>query len=214
MFFGIAFTFKAQAAFFAPVLFILWYNKKFSLLYFLIIPGIYLIAVLPAFFAGRGLLDLLTIYIWQSETYEDLNKNAPNIYAFISNRYYDTILLPCLILAFAFMWLAIYFIIKKNRNISNEKWIEIIVFFLLFLPYILPKMHDRFFYPADTFSIIYAFYFVKRYYIAPLTIGGSLLVYPALISFPFEYGAVLTSYALFFMLVFVFRRTGKNKNYS
>ncbi|MDR3338510.1 MAG: hypothetical protein LBT25_00195 [Candidatus Symbiothrix sp.] len=214
LFFGIAFTFKAQAFFFAPVLFILWYNKRFNPLYFLIIPGIYLIAVLPAFFAGRGLWDLLTIYIWQSETYNNLNRSAPNPYLFISDQYYDTLLLPGLILAFVLMCLAIYFIIKKNKNISTEKWVEIIVFFLLFIPYILPKMHDRFFYPADTFSIVYAFYFVKKYYVALFTIGGSLLVYPIFIhngsSVPEYGGTFLTSFALFFMMTFVFAGSDKN----
>ena len=45
------------------------------------------------------------------------------------------------------------------------------------MPYILPKMHDRYFFPADVLSIVFAFYW-PRYWYVPIVMGTtSLLAY-------------------------------------
>ncbi|GHT41344.1 hypothetical protein FACS189437_08130 [Bacteroidia bacterium] len=212
LFFGIAFSFKIQSVFFVPVLFLFWYKERFNLLCFFIIPAVYLVSILPAFIAGRGMVDLLSIYIHQSDLYPQLNLNAPNFYAWISNDYYDALLPIGLLFSFLLVCMAIYFIIRQNKKISTERWIEIMLLFLLLVPYTLPKMHERYFFPADTFSVLYLFYFVKRYYLTLVTIGGSLLVYPPInhLKIP-EYAMILTSFALFFTVYFLFR--SKNRSF-
>ena len=54
------------------------------------------------------------------------------------------------------------------------------------MPFVTPKMHERYFYPADVITILYAFYFPRFFYVPLLTIGASLFAY-----LPFLYGKSL-----------------------
>ena len=209
IFFGIAFAFKAQAVFFAPVLLVMWFNRRVNLLYFLIIPAIYFISIVPAWITGRGLMDLLTIYFWQSNYYHDLSKGAPNLYACIPNTYYDIVVPVGLLLAGVVIGLAVYRLAKQNKPIDTGQWIEIMYLFVLLVPFVLPKMHERFFFPADVFAVLYLFYFCRRYYIPCLSIGASILVYPpvrGLMYIP-EYAMLPACWALFCIADFLFKNS-------
>jgi len=48
---------------------------------------------------------------------------------------------------------------------------------VLFIPFFLPKMHDRYFYPADVISIIYAFYFPQYFFVPIGIIVASFFAY-------------------------------------
>ncbi len=62
--YGIAFSFKLQAIFILPFLFILYVvRKKFSILYFTIIPIVNIILSMPALLMGYPFKNLLLIYL-------------------------------------------------------------------------------------------------------------------------------------------------------
>lgn len=83
IFFGIAFAFKLQAIFFAPLLLLLCIKNRLWLRHLLTIPAVYLLSILPAWIAGRNFWDLLTIYFNQAGQYHNLSKNAPNVWSFL-----------------------------------------------------------------------------------------------------------------------------------
>lgn len=62
VFFGLAFAFKLQAIFFAPIFLIVLLRKKMPLQHLVLIPAIFLLMLLPAFIAGRDIGSLLSIY--------------------------------------------------------------------------------------------------------------------------------------------------------
>ncbi|GHO98435.1 hypothetical protein KSF_084830 [Reticulibacter mediterranei] len=62
VFFGLAFAFKLQAIFFAPIFLIVLLRKKVSLQHLVLIPAIFLLMLLPALIAGRDVGSLLSIY--------------------------------------------------------------------------------------------------------------------------------------------------------
>jgi Gpi18-like mannosyltransferase len=62
VFFGLAFAFKLQAIFFAPIFLIVLLRKKMPLQHLVLIPAIFLVMLLPAFVAGRDVGSLLSIY--------------------------------------------------------------------------------------------------------------------------------------------------------
>jgi Gpi18-like mannosyltransferase len=47
------------------------------------------------------------------------------------------------------------------------------------VPFLLPKMHERYYFLADVLSIVYAFYFPRKWYYPVLTISVSTLSYLA-----------------------------------
>lgn len=186
IFYSLAFAFKLQAIFLFPILVILYFKKDFSIFYFLTIPGIYLLLSLPAVAVGRPLWDILMVYFNQVGTYEFLTLNAPNLYQWIPNDYYDFINPAGQILAVMAVVLFFFAVYKSHRDIDNEILLKLSLLSVLIVPYFLPQMHERYFFPADIISIPYAFYFYRKYFYVPITI--------ILISF-FSYGPYLSGEA-------------------
>ncbi len=181
--FGLAFSFKLQAMFFAPVLLILWLKKVVSWKSFLLIPTVYLVAILPARVAGRPLRDLLLIYFDQANTYKELTKSAPNLYQWISNDFYTIVVPIGFLLTITVIVLLSLCVYKSRTKVTRKLTIQLALVSSLVVPYFLPKMHDRYFFVADTISIIFGFYF-PSYFFVPISIGMvSLFSY-----FPFLWG--------------------------
>ena len=67
---------------------------------FFLIPLVYLAVITPAWLVGRPLDELLLIYMNQAKTYKNLTRNAPKLYQWIPQTYYDIFILsvsfgPC-----------------------------------------------------------------------------------------------------------------------
>ncbi|MCR5179506.1 MAG: hypothetical protein K6C95_11070 [Lachnospiraceae bacterium] len=119
---GISFAFKLQAVFFFPFFAIMWLKKKdFSIFRFLWIPGIYLIAGLPAVFCKRGLRATYGTYFMQtlegtegSESY-GMVANYPNLYNFGLDNYLETMALPAVLVTLAILLLSVVLALRGLR---------------------------------------------------------------------------------------------------
>lgn len=181
--FGLAFSFKLQSLFFAPVLVILLLKRVVSWRLFLIIPLVYLITVLPAWWIGRPLKDLLLIYLHQTGAYKYLTLQAPNLYQWIPNEYYNWVAPIGLLLTFTIVVIICYNIYESYIPITCPLLIQISLVFVLIVPYFLPEMHERYFFAADVISIIFAFYFPHFFFVPIAVILISMFSY-----FPFLIG--------------------------
>src|SRR5215217_7633482 len=120
------------------------------------------------------MVELLMTYPAQTGQFSELTLNASNLYQWLPED--PGLEKPGLVLA------------------------ALLAVSTLLLPFTLPHMHERYFFPADVISIVYAFYSPKRFFV-PLIVGtASLLSY-----FPFlfrealidlRYPAVLMGIAL------------------
>ena len=163
--YGLAFSFKLQAIFLAP--FILWIiaAKRIRYAYVFICPIVYFLSILPAWTLGKPIDELLLIYYNQSQSYSGhLTLNMANIYNWLPN--YPDIFLPigigftgCLVVIIAFL------LHRSNVRLSNEMLVFFAAFSVILIPYILPKMHERYWFPADIMSIVLAFYIPKYFWI-------------------------------------------------
>lgn len=168
--FGIAFAIKLQSIFFIPFIIALWLKKKLSWKELLLTPGVYLLAILPAWVLGQSFLDLISIYIVKNEICLRLVHNAPSFYNWLPQSKY-AVLFPYGIALFAGVCGVFVWVVQKSRvKISRELIIQLALTSVLVLPYFLPKMHDRNFYPADIISVIYGFYF-PHLFIVPLVVN-------------------------------------------
>lgn len=169
--FGLAFSVKLQALFLAPLLLILLLRGRLSWKNAFLVPITYLLTLVPAWLAGRPLGDLLTTYLAQANFYRSLTKNAPNLYQWLPNSHYEVLMPAGLILAVSAVFLLTLAAHKSSDNLSRESLILLGTFSVLLMPFILPKMHDRYFFAADLFSIVLAFYYPRFFYV-PLIVGG------------------------------------------
>ncbi|SMC23027.1 Mannosyltransferase related to Gpi18 [Clostridium acidisoli DSM 12555] len=163
IFYAVSFTFKLQAIFIAPLYLILLLKKKFKIRHLAVFVVVYIFSVLPAVYMGGSLSKLLTVYLNQSSEYTSLTKNAPTLFMLYPQNVNQELATYMGIAFTMFLVLSLCLIqIHYLKDISYENIIELAFIFVLVVPYFLPRMHDRYFFLADVFSVIYAFYFPKR----------------------------------------------------
>jgi len=183
-FYGMAFVFKLQSLFIFPFLVILWVNKKVDLKHFLWIPALYFLSIVPAWIAGRPLMDLINIYMAQgAQDVWSLSIKWPNIYQIIGNQFF------LLEYASAGTWLILgilmiilYAMAQKRYRITNEFIVQMALFFAILTPWFLPHMHERYGCVADILAIIYAMMNMKKFYFPLVQILVSFNSYMAYLS--------------------------------
>ena len=183
-FYGMAFVFKLQSLFIFPFLVILWVNKKVDLKHFLWIPALYFLSIVPAWIAGRPLMDLINIYMAQgAQDVWSLSIKWPNIYQIIGNQFF------LLEYASAGTWLILgilmvilYAMAQKRYWITNEFIVQMALFFAILTPWFLPHMHERYGCVADILAIIYAMMNMKKFYFPLVQILVSFNSYMAYLS--------------------------------
>lgn len=171
--FAIAFIFKLQAVFLAPFLLLLLLKRRVRLRTLLIIPFVYLIAILPAVMLGRSLTGLLTVYFSQSGQYSMIAMFLPNLYTWLPENTPAYISSAAVILAGGLVLISLFYFYKKKFALTNEVLVSLALFFALFVPFILPHMHERYYFVADILSVLFAFYFPKKIYVPVVTVLSS-----------------------------------------
>ncbi len=183
-FYGLAFAFKLQSLFIFPFFVILWVNKKIKIQHFLWLPGLYFLSIIPAWIAGRPLIDLINIYMAQgAQDVWSLSIKWANIYQIIGNQYF------LLEYATAGTWLILgilmcvmFAMAQKRYRITNEFIVQMALFFAILTPYFLPHMHERYGCLADILAVLYAMMNRKRFYIPLVQILISFNCYMAYLS--------------------------------
>lgn len=154
--FGVAFSFKAQATFVLPFFFVYMLRGHIKWYYFLLVPVVYFISIIPTWMVGRSLLDLLSIYAAQSQFNSQLVLNFPNIYLWIG-EYMPSNKSIYMFIYGVFVFCIGLILMKKRYTYTISLWFKLIFLSTLISPYFLPGMLDRYLYLADVFVVIYVF---------------------------------------------------------
>jgi Gpi18-like mannosyltransferase len=154
--FGLAVAFKLQAVFVSPLLvtMLLWRRMRF--LHLFLIPLMYVVMMVPAAIAGRPWDELLTVYLHQSEVMHELSLNSPNPWWFLHGLvdYYTG-----LVIGLVAGVLAAGLVVWRSQRLPKNA-ISILLIAAAsaaLLPYVLPKMTERYFFVADMLTIALAF---------------------------------------------------------
>ena len=84
-------------------------------------------------------------------------------------------------------FLFITLIATSSARITSSLLIELSLVSAILIPFFLPKMHARYFYPSDVISIILAFYFPTYFFVPIVLITTSFFAYsPALFGLNFS----------------------------
>ena len=182
VFYGIAFAFKLQAIFFLPVLLIYYFaSKKMKVLHFLWIPAIFIVAALPAIFAGRGIGDTFSIYTAQTSIYESLTMECPNMFVFLPGDY---AIFSKVGIALTILVLGVGACLLIRRGITDAKeTVLLATWSTMVCIYFLPSMHERYVFITCIFSIVWAFLHHKDWWIA---VGVNLVCFLSSVTYLFK----------------------------
>ena len=225
VFFGIAFAFKLQAIFFAPIAIIVLVVQGERLrrivVAVLITPVVFVVMLLPALAAGASWSELMAVYPTQissggigntaggggfgggtravvgrgritSSSYRGgLTDNAPSFYQWLPTtvgswwKYVGLALTAVSIGAVGTLaWI-------RRQAATPARMMLLASTLLIVIPFLLPGMHERYFYLADVFTIVTSF-FVRRFWpVAVLVQLGSLLSY-----IPYLWGTTVVPFAV------------------
>lgn len=181
IFYGIAFAFKLQTLFIAPLYVLLWVKKKMKIQHFLWLPIMYFIGIIPSWVAGKNLWELLTVYLFQANGEMDIYKLShkfPNVYQIIGTdsflrEYADA----GIYFTLAVLMVLMYYIARKNFTFTKDLIIRMGMFFVMVVVFFLPHMHERYGILADVLSVIVAFSNPRKFYVPLIAIGCSFAGY-------------------------------------
>ncbi len=181
---ALSFGFKLQAVFILPVYAVLWMQWKFKWQHFLVFPAAYVVLVLPAVLLGRPFVETLTLYFNQTGSIGDgLNYNSPSVYSLfqysLPEQYNELASRLGIIAAFVYMAVLLLICFFNRRRISDKAVLGAALLFAIGIPFLLPHMHDRYFFAADILSLILAFTAAEYFIAAVLVQFASLLGYHA-----------------------------------
>lgn len=185
--FGLALAFKFQAVFLAPALAALVLLGVIKWRHLWVAPAAMLAAFVPAMAAGRSLFAVLGTYTGQAGEYPFLTLNAPNAYGWWQRPItgtavpgsgtgdkvdiqalvaayprvgHDTILIltACAMIPCALLVLYVWRHRRALVGRPDQSWIVLLCAVSAMLaPYVLPSMHERYFYPSDLLVLTLAF---------------------------------------------------------
>jgi Gpi18-like mannosyltransferase len=170
--FGVALAFKLQAIFLLPVLVAVLIINRHRVWPLLAAPATFLVSLVPALLAGRGLASQLMVYPLQvtdstgaggfslTDGYS-FTRNAPTPYAWLPAdapatwKYAGLALAAAVILAFG-VWL-----LTRHRQLGGAEILLVAATAALIVPLLLPEMHERYFYLAEVLLVLAAFVDVR-----------------------------------------------------
>lgn len=211
---ALSFGFKLQAVFIMPVYLIMLFAKKIKFWDYLIFPLTYIVLILPAVIAGRPFFEVLLLYFDTADTIGlGLNYNSPSLLALIHGDV-NVSAVSAASLAFTFLYVFLIFFWSwyKRKNLNNEALLLIALLFVVGIPFLLPHMHDRYFFMADVLILLPAVLYPAFTPAVILTSFASLLCYYSYFNqeylLPIQYGSI----ALIGVLVVLLNATADRLN--
>ncbi len=212
--FGAAVSFKLQAIFIGPFLLYMVLSRRIPVWVWLTAPLVYVLMMVPAWLAGRPALDLATIYLDQYHTWPWLSMNSPNPWAFV--QWLNLMSQPvgvavgmslALVAGLAIAAVAFY------RRLADSDLLVLALASAALMPYLLPKMHDRYFFIADLLAFSLAIARPARWTLAvafliPLGSFGAVFAHLYGFKIATALGALSIGLALVIVLVNLVRILG------
>lgn len=158
---AMAFSFKLQAIFIIPLWCALWFTGRIKLRHLFVFPGVFALAMAPALLMGKPAGDVLRIYIDQSTDsigWSTLNYNSPSVFALLPYRAEPGAWAPksAIALAFLFMFAILALLFRRRKTAGGTALALAGAALSLGIPFLLPYMHERYFFLGGVLLVILA----------------------------------------------------------
>lgn len=164
---ALAFAVKLQAVFALPVLLIGLFTRRIKLRQLLWAPAVFFATLLPALLGGQSLAGCLRVYTEQAELYPQMHLNAPSVWVLLGHVEIAPFGRAAVFLAGAAVLVFLYLCWQYRTGITDRLLPMLFFACVLLVPYLLPHMHDRYFFPADLGALL-CFLQVRRRWPLPL----------------------------------------------
>lgn len=155
-FFGVAFSFKLQALFIAPIMLYLLLTKRIKIYeLFWCVLG-FMVPLIPSLIWGRGLVGNLQVLLSQTSQYNNYVKSCPNIYSMLFLNYKEMSIVLKYVLSGIVITIATVIVLLGNKKTFSEKtFMKKILLLTMIVPFLLPGMLDRYFYFTNIVVVLY-----------------------------------------------------------
>lgn len=175
-FFGMAVSFKLQAVFVLPVLMWLLIRRALPWYSLLAVPAVFVLLEVPALIAGAPLSDVVSVYSDQTDSYQQLTLGAANLYQLIPIAGDVTWLAHAgIVTAAAIIALFLGWSWWRKPPVTPSTILVVATASALIVPFLLPAMHDRYFYAVEVLSVVAAFYLPLWFILIPVLIQASAI---------------------------------------
>ncbi len=165
VFFSLALAFKPQAIFFIPLLMVLTLMRRLRWYYFVFVPAVYALAMWPAVALGRTWMEVFTVYSRQAGSGKGLTHNAASVYVFIPKSAFGWLIVVGVFIAAVVLLIWVFYSWRYTRHLDRPMLILMSLISVALTPFLLPNMHDRYFFPADAISLAVAFIMPELWFI-------------------------------------------------
>lgn len=200
---AVSISFKLQGIFLLPFYLVLLIARKVKFWQLFIFPLTYVATILPAVLAGRNFFELLLLYYNNTGSIGDgLNYNSSSIYALLNFDALPPKAASTIGIFLAFLFCAAIFVglLIRRQDIDDRVLLGTAALFCIGVPFLLPHMHDRYFFLADILTFALAVVSPRMSLVPACVSFGSLLGYHAYLKMryllPMRWGAAAMLVAL------------------
>lgn len=173
---AVAFSFKLQAIFLIPLWGALWLLGKVRLRDVPVFPAVFALTMVPALLAGRPVETILSVYVDQagsSAGWGTLNYNSPSVFALFPYRtaFPAWAAKAAIAAAFLFMLAVLALLLLRRKTVENTALTLAGAALSLGIPFLLPYMHERYFFLGGVLLICCAAAFPR---LSPAAAGAEL----------------------------------------
>ena len=173
-----AYAFKPQGIFIFPLLLLLVLAGRVRWRTLIALPVVYVALDLPAIALGRHPRELLGLYSRQLDEPSRLARGGPSVFQYLPVTVGTQVLHNLGYLFAAVLVLGICYVLVATRTeLDANRILTAAACFAILVPFMLPAMHERYFYLADVLTVVFAFYRPRLWYVPMIVQASSFLSY-------------------------------------
>lgn len=156
--FALSLAFKLQAVFLLPIVAVLWSARKLRLADALTFLLTLLAAALPALLGGKSIAQIVSIYVGQTGLYNGLTYNAPGFFGLMNTNGLDVYAYGNfgIALALGAVCALLSYAVPRAGSMDRTAFVRTSLLTVLLAVFLLPRMHERYFYLADVLAVALA----------------------------------------------------------